>query len=144
MNIVVKKALLDVERNACLAIRMQVFIKGQGVPIAEELDGKDDSSDHYLLTVDEVPVGVARVRFLGDVAKLERVAILENYQGKGLGELLMRNIMALLKINPKVSMLKLSSQVHAIPFYEKLGFTISSDEYIDAGIPHKDMQFTVV
>jgi len=29
--------------------------------------------------------------------------------------------------------------VHATPFYERLGFRIVSDEYLDAGIPHVDM-----
>ena len=33
----------------------------------------------------------------------------------------------------------LSPQVHATAFYEKLGFAIVSDEYLDAGIPHVDM-----
>ena len=34
---------------------------------------------------------------------------------------------------------KLSSQTHAIPFYEKLGFVAYGEEYPDAGIPHRDM-----
>lgn len=34
---------------------------------------------------------------------------------------------------------KLSAQVHATPFYERLGFKIVSDEFLEAGIPHVDM-----
>ena len=33
----------------------------------------------------------------------------------------------------------LSAQVHATPFYERLGFEIVSGEYLDAGIPNVDM-----
>jgi len=33
----------------------------------------------------------------------------------------------------------LSAQVQATPFYEKLGFTVVSEEYLEAGIPHVDM-----
>ena len=33
----------------------------------------------------------------------------------------------------------LSAQVHATPFYERLGFKIVSDEFLEAGIPHVDM-----
>ena len=29
----------------CVEIRMQVFVKEQQVPIAEEIDGKDDSNE---------------------------------------------------------------------------------------------------
>jgi predicted GNAT family N-acyltransferase len=35
--------------------------------------------------------------------------------------------------------LQLSSQVHAISFYEKLGFSIQGDEYDECGIPHIEM-----
>ena len=33
-----------------------------------------------------------------------------------------------------------SYYVHAIPFYEKLGFTVCGPVYDDAGIPHRDME----
>ena len=42
--------------------------------------------------------------------------------------------------NPAVLTAKLSAQTYAIPFYEKFGFIVCSEEYMDAGIPHKDMQ----
>jgi len=35
---------------------------------------------------------------------------------------------------------KLNAQTQALPFYEKLGFTVTSDEFLDAGIPHKAME----
>ena len=31
------------------------------------------------------------------------------------------------------------SQTHALGFYERLGFTAFGPEYMDAGIPHRDM-----
>lgn len=42
--------------------------------------------------------------------------------------------------NYQVKKVKLRAQTYAIPFYEKLGFVVCSSEYLDAGIPHKDMQ----
>jgi predicted GNAT family N-acyltransferase len=124
----------------CLAIRKKVFVEGQQVPLAEELDGKDNESDHYLLTVNnEIAAGVARVRYLDVIAKVERVAILEEYQGHGLGSQLMQAIIADLKQNNKITIIKLSSQSYAIPFYEKLEFSVCGEEYLDAGILHKDM-----
>ena len=35
--------------------------------------------------------------------------------------------------------LKLNAQTHAIPFYSGLGYKIISEEFMDAGIPHKTM-----
>ena len=39
----------------------------------------------------------------------------------------------------KAKIAVLGAQVHAISFYKKLGFKICSEEYLDAGIAHKDM-----
>lgn len=139
MNSFVKRVSSDEEYQHCLAIRETVFIQGQKVPFAEELDGKDGESTHYLLYVDEQPAGVARVRYIDQYAKIERVAVLDEYQGKGLGKLIMETILADLQHNETVKNAKLSSQTHAIVFYEKLGFVVCSEEYLDANIPHKDM-----
>lgn len=139
MNIDIKKANNSEDLQQCLAIRKKVFVEGQKVPIEEEVDGKDQDSDHYLLLLDKRPVGVARLRYLSDIAKIERVATLDDYQGMGLGKILMEAILSDLVQNSKISKAKLSSQSYAIPFYEKLGFKVCSEEYLDAGILHKDM-----
>jgi predicted GNAT family N-acyltransferase len=45
-----------------------------------------------------------------------------------------------IKNTQKAHTVKLGAQTHALSFYEGLGFTACSDEYLDAGIPHRDMQ----
>jgi len=35
----------------------------------------------------------------------------------------------------------LSAQLHAIPFYERLGYTARGPVYLDAGIEHRDMDY---
>lgn len=140
MTFFIKKACSDEEIKQCLEIRFTVFVEGQHVPIHEELDGKDTTSDHYLLLCYGHPSGVARVRYVEDFAKIERVAILDEYQGRGFGREIMQFILSDLQQHALIKKVKLSSQTYAIPFYEKLGFLVCSDEYMDAGIPHKDMQ----
>lgn len=142
MTIYVKKASSPHEIQQCMAIRTKVFVEGQNVPINEEVDGKDKDSEHYLLLMNKQPAAVARVRFIEQFAKIERVAVLDEYQGKGLGKEIMCKILADLHANKAVKFAKLSSQTHAIPFYEKLGFMVCSEEYMDANIPHKDMKLT--
>lgn len=138
-NISIQKVSSQKDLQTCLNIRKQVFVIGQQVLQHEELDGKDQESDHFLLVVDEQPAGVARVRYIGNFAKIERVAILSEYQGQGLGYTLMKTILSTLKESDVIVAAKLSSQVHAITFYEKLGFMVCSEEYMDANIPHQDM-----
>ncbi|MFA6304054.1 MAG: GNAT family N-acetyltransferase [Legionella sp.] len=139
MTVVINKVATHEGIEKCLEIRRHVFIIGQKVPVNEEIDGKDNDSIHYLLSINEKPAGTARVRIITDYAKIERVAILDEYQGTGLGYKIMSFIITDLKLNPKVAQLKLSSQTHAIAFYKKLGFSVCSEEYMDANIPHKDM-----
>jgi predicted GNAT family N-acyltransferase len=141
-NVLVKKISETSEIQICLEIRLKVFVEGQNVPIDEEIDGLDSCSEHYLLFLNELPVGTARIRYQEDYAKIERVAILEAYQGQGLGHVLMNFILVEIQQDPKVKKAKLGAQTYAIPFYEKLGFIICSNEYLDAGITHKDMQLS--
>jgi predicted GNAT family N-acyltransferase len=140
MMVSIKKVSSQHELQECLSIRHEVFVKGQNVPLEEELDGKDEGSEHYLLKVDTQPVGVARVRYINDYAKIERVAILDSFQNQGLGKKLMLAIIKDLEKQMHLKSAHLSSQTHAVSFYENLGFTVCSEEYLDAGIPHKDMQ----
>lgn len=140
MNVSIKKVTSQEDLKKCLALRIEVFVHGQKVPMDEEIDGKDETSEHYLLFIDHHPVGVARVRFVDDFAKIERVAILDDYQGKGLGKQLMEAILSELEKHATVTVAKLGAQTYAIPFYEKLGFIVCSEEYMDAGISHKDMK----
>lgn len=127
---------------ACLNIRDVVFIREQGVDPALERDGLDDESIHYLAEIDGWPVGAARVRVLDDRFKVQRVAVLREARGKGVGEALMRFLMADLAASDIAQGREffLSSQSYAIPFYERLGFKVCSDEFMEAGIPHRDMR----
>ena len=123
--------------TTCLQIRRVVFIEGQDVPEAEEVDGQDPDCIHYLARVNEVPVATARVKSLGVKAKIQRVAVLDACRGTGLGAELMNFIIDDLRGNFDEAVL--GSQTHAIGFYEKLGFEVFGPEYDDAGIPHRDM-----
>lgn len=129
------------EMDACFTIRHVVFVEGQNVPLDRELDGLDAHEDclHYLLRLEGRPVGTARVRLSKDAGKIERVAILPDVQGMGLGHKLMRYIVNDLRSSKGVQTAKLSSQTHAIAFYEALGFEATGEIYPDAGIPHRDM-----
>ncbi|MFY7697847.1 MAG: GNAT family N-acetyltransferase [Legionella sp.] len=143
MNIIAKKISDALDWQACVTIRKKVFVEQQGIPDSLEWDGLDGSSSHYLLTIDNHPVGTARVRLLGDVAKVERVAILSDYQYQGYGRIIMETMLTDIRKDYSLRAVKLSSQVQVIPFYEKLGFIVCSDPYFDAGIVHQDMQLII-
>lgn len=125
--------------DTCRALRRIVFIKEQGVSEADELDGLDGEAIHLLARAEGQPVGSARLLVRGETGKIGRVCVLREARGKGLGAALMRAALAEFRKIPGVTRVKLGAQTHAIPFYEALGFTTEGPEYIDAGIPHRDM-----
>ena len=125
---------------ACLRVRRIVFIEEQGVSEDEEIDGRDPESTHVLVRDGATPIAAARVRILDDVAKIERVCVLTAHRGNGLGAQVMKFILTEVAADPKVKKARLGAQIHALAFYQKLGFVPFGDTYLDAGIPHRDME----
>ena len=130
------------EMDACLAIRETVFVGEQNVDPAIERDGRDGECVHYITERGGRPVGTARARILGDKVKIERVAVIGEARGTGAGAALMRFLMADLGAEARQDgrHFFLSSQGQAVPFYERLGFSVCSQEYLEAGIAHRDMR----
>lgn len=126
----------------CRHLRRLVFIEEQGVPEADEIDDKDDTALHLLATEDGTPVGSARLLLIGDTGKIGRVCVLKSHRGTGLGAALIRAALEELRAQG-LTTAKLGSQTHAIGFYERLGFVATGPEYMDAGIPHRDMLLTL-
>ena len=124
---------------ACRALRRVVFIEEQGVSEADELDDLDDQAIHLLATQDGRPVGSARLLVLGETGKVGRVCVLASARGLGIGQALMRAAVEEFRRAPGVTRVKLGAQTHALRFYEGLGFSATGPEYLDAGIPHRDM-----
>lgn len=124
---------------ACHALRRRVFIEEQNVPEADEMDDLDDIAIHLLAHEDGQPLGTARLILKGDTGKIGRVAVLAQARGRGLGAALMLASLDALRARPGIRRAALSSQTHAIGFYEKLGFAAHGPVYDDAGIPHRDM-----
>lgn len=123
----------------CRALRRTVFIEEQGVSEADEVDDLDDVAIHLLARVVGEPVGTARLLVQGDTGKIGRVCVLAQARGTGLGAALIRAALDELRRQPGVVKARLGAQTHALGFYERLGFTATGPEYMDAGIPHRDM-----
>ena len=129
--------VLTDDLETCFALRRVVFIDEQGVPESEEIDDLDPLSLHLLASDADTAVGTARIYVADGVAKIGRVCVLQSYRGKGLGAALIRAALEVSK--DKASTAKLGAQLHALGFYEALGFTAIGPVYDDAGIDHRDM-----
>lgn len=126
------------ERSDAFKVRHTVFVHEQNVPAELEIDEHEENAIHFVAYDKHAPAAAGRFRVLNELAKVERICVLLQYRGTGLGLLLMNAIENHAKqLNLKGT--KLNAQISAVGFYKKLGYQIVSEEFMDAGIPHVTM-----
>ena len=132
------------ELNLGFALRIEVFVKEQNVPMELELDEKDNSENtvHIGFFDNNKLIGVARLIDLDkDVIHIGRVVIDKEYRGQGIGrELIIECENIAQQILKRKIIIELSAQIQAENFYKSLGYNRVNDIiYLDAGIEHVDM-----
>lgn len=138
------------DREACFAVRKEVFVGEQGVPEDLEYDAYDAVAVHVLaVREDGVPLGTGRLLFGeaaadkvgGDLAlgSLGRLAVTQEARGLGVGVALVRAIEDAARARG-LAAVDLHAQTHALVFYERLGYEAYGPEYLEAGIPHQGMR----
>ncbi len=120
-------------------IRKTVFIKEQNVDVLEELDDYDFLADHYLLEVDGKFVATARIVYLENEALIGRVAVLKEERNKGYAKFILEALIEIIK-ETDYERIHLGAQKQALGFYEKLGFEVCGELYLDANIEHYPME----
>lgn len=63
-----------------MAIRSAVYMGEGGRSYLHEFDGNDHHATHILALVDDEPAGCCRIRYFGDFAKPERLAVLPKFR----------------------------------------------------------------
>lgn len=120
-------------------VRRDVFIEEQGVSEAEEWDGKDENSIHYVVYDGDDPVGTARLRTPeDDLAKIERVAVEKPSRGRGIGRTLIR-VLEEEATDQGCTDVLLHAQTTVEEFYQKLGYETVSGVFLEDGIQHVKM-----
>lgn len=125
--------------EAAFAIRKKVFVEEQNVSPEEEYDEFEESSRHFLLFADEVPVATARWRKTKDGIKLERFAVLPEFRNAGLGSAILNAVLE--EVLPVGGKIYLHAQVPAMNLYKRAGFAAVGDLFYEAGIPHFKMVY---
>lgn len=138
------KELTSEELYDCIKLRLEVFIGEQNCSYADLDD--IDKVGHHVFAYDKGKV-VAYLRIVPkgiiyEYTSIGRVVVDSDYRGQGLGYELVKEAQAFVWEHIKETTIKISAQSYAIPFYERLGFKVISDEYLEEGIPHQKMLCT--
>ena len=128
---------------AARAIRHTVFVEEQRVDAREEYDEFDAIATHFLVTAidTQTACATARWRFTEKGIKLERFAVLSAFRRQGVGEQLVRAVMADIATYPEAQgkTLYLHAQETAMPLYAKCGFQPVGEPFYEANIKHMKM-----
>jgi len=128
----------DLYRLGC-QLRCTVFMDEQGVSEAEEFDGKDDGATHMVSLLHGNVVGVLRILWLPQHAKVGRFAVQRELRGQGVGRQLFQSCLDHIK-SRSVERIMLEAQVDRIHFYQYFGFQAYGGDYLDAGMLHRAMK----
>ncbi|MBN1542752.1 GNAT family N-acetyltransferase [candidate division KSB1 bacterium] len=116
-------------------VRGIVFVEEQQVPYSLELDEFEYSATHILGEKTDEPIAAGRIRYLGEFAKLERIAVRKAYRGQGIGHQLVNYMLEIARTNGRRAF-KMHAQAHLTEFYGKHGFRAQGDRFVEAGIDH--------
>lgn len=150
MTLEITQATTKQAIGICQGIRHKVFVVGQGIDPAIEQDGMDAACLHFLGTyINEMhnvrsdhPAAAARIFPQGDTARIQRLAVLEEFRGRHFGVDLMRFMITLAR-GTDYRQITLGAQLNVVDFYTKLGFTAVGEVYKEVGIIHQEMVMTL-
>ena len=125
------------QRAAALAVRVQVFVHEQKVPLEEEADEMDAQSLHAVAwDVDGAPIGTGRLLPDGHIG---RMAVLMEQRGCGVGAAILQALMERARQRGDRTV-QLRAQVPVEGFYRRFGFVRCGEEFTEVGILHVPMR----
>lgn len=142
MNLIIKSfsELTSNELYEIMKSREEIFTIGQNIRVLDFDDVDYDAFHCFFMEGNRVVAYLRAFRSDGpeDTMRIGRVLTLK--QGLGIGSDLMLKSMRAIKQRCACKTFVLDAQIQAVGFYERLGFAIVSDEFIEAGIPHVTME----
>lgn len=133
-------------------LRTRVLLRPIGLTIEDYhrlAPGRDERSEHFVAVFDhpqgERVIGTASLSIPDEgsdeaFGKVAQVCVDPQRQNEGIGQKLMVAIEARAFGELDLPGLFCHAQLVAIPFYEKIGWSVSSDVFLEAGIKHKRME----
>lgn len=121
-------------------LRIEIFVKEQGVPEENEFDSFDLEVPHLVIFLDGEAVATGRnIPYGENTVKIGRIAVKKEKRGLHLGEKIVFELLRKAK-EDGAKTVRVGAQTHAVGFYEKCGFELlGTPEYMEENIPHYDM-----
>jgi predicted GNAT family N-acyltransferase len=135
----VRRARGEEEMEALIELRHEVFCEEQGVPVREELDGRDNEAMHLVAVSGTEVLATCRLLFVGPTVQFSRLAVRASARRRGIAT-------ALLELADEENRaggarrLVLHAQTYARSLYEAAGYEPRGRVFMEAGIEHIAME----
>lgn len=122
-----------------LKVRAEIFVVEQEI-VYQDLDGIDLDALHFILKENGVIIGYLRAFWSEDRQAVKIGRVLSRPHGQGIGRLLMEKSLPEIVRCFHTDRLVMDAQLYAVPFYEKLGFSVTTVPFMEEGILHVGME----
>ena len=132
--------LTSVELYEILRARAEIFVVEQNC-VYQDLDRIDYDSLHLFYEKEGNVTAYARAFWKNKQEKVVQLGrVLTVVHGKGLGRKLLQESIKAVKEQFAPNKIYIEAQCYAMGFYEREGFRICSEEFLEDGIPHVEME----
>lgn len=133
--------ITQAELLSLLILRTSVFIVEQNCPY-QDADGFDHQAIHIWFEDENGIAACTRAlpphtRF--EEASIGRIITAPEYRGKGLGLKIVKAAVEEARKRFDTDRIRIEAQTYAIPLYEKAGFEVCSEPFLEDGIEHVEM-----
>lgn len=125
-----------------LRARAEVFSIEEGIHYLD-MDGVDYDALHCFIRDGKRIVAYMRAYSEGNGGAIKLGRVLTTLRGAGYGKELLTRSLPLIRTRTGCGVFTLDSQEHAVGFYLKLGFCITSETFLEAGVPHVKMELSL-
>lgn len=141
MELNVKIASNDGEIESIIQLRYEVLRAPWGQPKETATDDLEKTSINSYIEINSEVIACGRLQENdGKVGQVRFMAVARNYQGKGLGEKILKQLEIVAK-EKQLAKIELQARENAVKFYEKNGYTIVQSSFLLWGqIQHYLMQ----
>jgi predicted GNAT family N-acyltransferase len=135
----VRRVQGEEEMAEALRLRHDVFCVEQGVPMHEELDGRDGEGIHLVAVSNGTLLATCRLLFVGPTVQFSRLAVRQSARRHGIASALL----ALADAETRAGgarRLVLHAQTYARALYDAAGYEPRGRIFMEAGIEHIAME----
>jgi predicted GNAT family N-acyltransferase len=139
VSVEIRRAADTTERDAAIALRHRVFCEEQGVPEADEVDGRDGDGLHLVALDGGAIVATCRLVFVGATAQFSRLAVEPTHRRRGIASAMLDAAEAEAHAAGARRMV-LHAQTYAEALYRTHGYQPRGGRFVEARIEHVAME----